>query len=278
MLYLEQLKQGIHARTSAAPSPTQHGPSNTRITSTSEAPERNRRPGYDDPLAMTEDGEPAMRNTEEYVDVWHAHIRDKNKENAHSPGHQQATSGRSVVDQTSHGVSSRNESQDNDSSYDTDFQEDQRNPDRNRNAPNAQHASPRRPSHSPPEMVRHQLVDGGTTRGTVLPKQQRTGASQARAGGRASGYDRVEQEEDPEEVNNPARVGVAQMRVYKPQVRTKWSEEDTDKFIELIGDDHYGTRWAGIARYANEENIFRTERDQGALKDKARNIKIALVM
>jgi hypothetical protein len=302
VLYLEQLKQGIpsrddppsqsaqqgtHTRTSAVPSPTQSGPSKISVTNTSKVSERNREHGYDDSPAMMEDDEPAIRSTGEYVDHWDTHTRDKNKENPYSPSYPRATSSRrilqpqrSALNQISHTVPSRHESprpEESENSYDADFQEDQRTPDRNRrmNAPTAQHRSPRRPPQSPPEMVRLQLVDGVAPRGTVWPRQQRAGAVPARAGGRARGDYRVEQEENVPapsfgEVNAQAKVTAAQNQPYRPQIRTKWTEEDTNKFIELVG--KHGPHWAEITRDP-EANTFRTIRDQGALKDKARNIK-----
>ncbi|KFY66779.1 hypothetical protein V497_00726 [Pseudogymnoascus sp. VKM F-4516 (FW-969)] len=56
------------------------------------------------------------------------------------------------------------------------------------------------------------------------------------------------------------------------QRRTKWSEEETDGLIELI--EQHGTSWSDLHRRGHEMGILHESRDQVALKDKARNIKV----
>jgi len=69
-----------------------------------------------------------------------------------------------------------------------------------------------------------------------------------------------------------ARRNAAQDRAYKQQLRTPWSEADTNYLIEAI--EEYGCSWAKINRLPNWEVL----RDQVAMKDKARNIKVNFLL
>lgn len=60
------------------------------------------------------------------------------------------------------------------------------------------------------------------------------------------------------------------------QRRTKWSKDETDGFIELI--EQFGTSWSDLHRRGHELRILDESRDQVALKDKARNIKVDYLM
>ncbi|KAL8721185.1 MAG: hypothetical protein Q9225_002071 [Loekoesia sp. 1 TL-2023] len=59
----------------------------------------------------------------------------------------------------------------------------------------------------------------------------------------------------------------------KPQVRTPWSPEETDRLLELI--DQHGLSWTRLKSMdkVHENGPLLGTRDQVALKDKARNIK-----
>ncbi|KAL8826974.1 MAG: hypothetical protein Q9170_007201 [Blastenia crenularia] len=73
-------------------------------------------------------------------------------------------------------------------------------------------------------------------------------------------------------VNKFAKRATA-MRPQKPQVRTPWSEDETNRLLELI--DEHGISWSRLKemdRMHEDGSLFDT-RDQVALKDKARNIK-----
>ncbi|OBT68398.1 hypothetical protein VE03_02810 [Pseudogymnoascus sp. 23342-1-I1] len=56
------------------------------------------------------------------------------------------------------------------------------------------------------------------------------------------------------------------------QSRVKWSPTEEDGFIRLI--EQYGTGWSDLFARGQDEQIFHEKRDQGSLKDKARNIKV----
>ncbi|KAL8943378.1 MAG: hypothetical protein Q9216_001087 [Gyalolechia sp. 2 TL-2023] len=74
-------------------------------------------------------------------------------------------------------------------------------------------------------------------------------------------------------VNERAKQQTA-VRPKKPQVRTPWSEEETERFLELV--EEHGLSWSRLKEmdklYADGPRLAR--RDQVALKDKARNIKL----
>ncbi|KFY22149.1 hypothetical protein V493_06816 [Pseudogymnoascus sp. VKM F-4281 (FW-2241)] len=56
------------------------------------------------------------------------------------------------------------------------------------------------------------------------------------------------------------------------QTRVKWSSAEEDGFIRLI--EQYGTGWSDLFARGQDEDIFHEKRDQGSLKDKARNMKV----
>ena len=97
----------------------------------------------------------------------------------------------------------------------------------------------------------------------------------------------VTQEDDPpappstaqiyKQVNSQAKVRTAQLAPKKPQTRKPWTDEEVQLLIDLI--ENHGTSWAllkSIDFDKNEvagKNILR-DRDQVALKDKARNMRV----
>ena len=54
----------------------------------------------------------------------------------------------------------------------------------------------------------------------------------------------------------------------RPQKRTPWSEEDSLELVDLIKE--HGCSWAVIQKYGK----FEVDRDQVAIKDKARNMRV----
>ena len=68
---------------------------------------------------------------------------------------------------------------------------------------------------------------------------------------------------------NYTSVFVAQQREAKPQSRRPWSSESTQRLIGYIG--IHGTKWSEIAKL---NDPLLEGRDQVALKDKARNVKV----
>jgi hypothetical protein len=55
--------------------------------------------------------------------------------------------------------------------------------------------------------------------------------------------------------------------------RQAWSQRETSELIQLI--EEFGTSWTLIKDMDNQRSQLLTERDQVALKDKARNIKFS---
>ncbi|RVX70528.1 hypothetical protein B0A52_05179 [Exophiala mesophila] len=77
--------------------------------------------------------------------------------------------------------------------------------------------------------------------------------------------------------NLEAKVLTAQAREWrhpKTQVRVPWSEQETERLIEMVG--HLHTQWSTIMKrdQVHEDGPRLQNRNQVALKDKARNIKM----
>lgn len=73
-------------------------------------------------------------------------------------------------------------------------------------------------------------------------------------------------------VNQLAKEKKVMMEPKRPQTRQPWSEEETGVLLDLIGE--YGTSWKLLKdRDFLEDNVLEG-RDQVALKDKARNMKL----
>lgn len=60
------------------------------------------------------------------------------------------------------------------------------------------------------------------------------------------------------------------------QVRTKWTPEEEDGFLDLIA--RFGASWSSLLAKGQAEGIFDDCRNQGSLKDKARNMKVDFLM
>lgn len=60
------------------------------------------------------------------------------------------------------------------------------------------------------------------------------------------------------------------------QVRTKWTPEEEDGFLDLIA--RFGAGWSSLLAKGQAEGIFDDCRNQGSLKDKARNMKVDFLM
>jgi len=82
------------------------------------------------------------------------------------------------------------------------------------------------------------------------------------------------------QVSEVARIESAKARARAPlskiQKRVPWSDEETTRFIDLI--EEYGCRWSLIWIEGRKKRIFAENRDQIALKDKARNIKVSYLL
>jgi hypothetical protein len=70
-------------------------------------------------------------------------------------------------------------------------------------------------------------------------------------------------------VSIAARHAVMQTTERPIQKRTFWTGADEDRLVRLV--EEHGTSWSVIAKLGG----FQTFRDQVALKDKARNMKVA---
>jgi hypothetical protein len=76
-------------------------------------------------------------------------------------------------------------------------------------------------------------------------------------------------------IQETSRAAMVRYRVHKgPQQRQRWSIDETETLINLI--DKYGCSWATILKKGH--GVFAETRDQVSLKDKARNIKVELLM
>ncbi|KAI1812246.1 hypothetical protein GGS20DRAFT_558766 [Poronia punctata] len=61
----------------------------------------------------------------------------------------------------------------------------------------------------------------------------------------------------------------------KPQMREKWTEDETNTLLDMIADyNAYGYSWAVMERAQEDDNpVFRVYRNQQAIRDRARNLK-----
>jgi hypothetical protein len=76
-------------------------------------------------------------------------------------------------------------------------------------------------------------------------------------------------------IQETARAAMMKYRPHNgPQQRQRWSIDETETLINLI--DKYGCSWATILKKGH--GVFAETRDQVSLKDKARNIKVELLM
>ena len=75
-------------------------------------------------------------------------------------------------------------------------------------------------------------------------------------------------------VNQEARQNTAKRLIKKPtQQRSRWTDEEVQRLVELIED--HGVSWVNLLRMDGERNpALLQHRDQGSLKDKARNMKM----
>lgn len=256
--------------------------------------------GYDNIQPIIDDAETTFRSTQEYVASWEKHNLDKNKENRPLPaGHQSNPGKRSLLDRQKDTDRSgydleyispsssrkRPRRERSEESQDSGFQDDNRLPDPERRsaAPVARLRSPIESPPSPPEMVRRQPSDEGVPRLVRQNRRRAEAALRVSARRAADGeYWEVTGEEEDHasqiraptfrEVNAHAKYAVARItqKSRTTQKRIPWSEADTDKFIKLIGE--HGCSWADLHRRGEFGH-----RDQVALKDKARNLKVAFL-
>jgi hypothetical protein len=90
-------------------------------------------------------------------------------------------------------------------------------------------------------------------------------------GGDGGGGDDADSAVPYQRINRVAKSFVAARGAHKVQVRRAWGKDATQRLIQLIEDDDYGTSWAKIEKL---HDPLLEGRGQVALKDKARNIKV----
>jgi hypothetical protein len=260
----------------------------------------NIRPDVDD-----EYGE-QPRSAEEYAKVWTSYSNERNKENRPAPKRRLvdpqpgARQMRWVDSQDTEAGPSTNkrkyqepaeeeneeeeaeeeeEEEEDEVSEDEGFQQDHRvaDPARRLVAPKARRQSPVRDAPSPPKRQTIERSRNDSDR-EAARRQQTRAESATRAGARREVVDEEEDEDDDAyppptfpQASVVARVNVAhaQSRMGRePQKRIPWSEEDSIRLIDAI--EQFGCSWSLIAKNVD----FDHPRDQVALKDKARNMKV----
>ena len=244
------------------------------------------------------------RSAEEYAQVWVGYSNERNKENRPAPKRrlvdrqpgarqmqwedsQDSTPGPSTNKrkyQESVGEENederREEEEEEELSEDEGFQEDHRVPDpaRRAAAPIARRQSPGQDAPSPPKRREIERPGNNTDRDVARRRQQRA-KSVARANTRR---EVVNDDEDDETYPPPtfpqaslaAKLNVAQSRSRmerEPQKRVPWSDADSQRLIDGI--EQFGCSWSVIAKNTD----FDHPRDQIALKDKARNMKVTFL-
>ncbi|KAH8776962.1 hypothetical protein BGZ57DRAFT_854360 [Hyaloscypha finlandica] len=244
------------------------------------------------------------RSAEEYAQVWVGYSNERNKENRPAPKRrlvdrqpgarqmqwedsQDSTPGPSTNKrkyQESVGEENederREEEEEEELSEDEGFQEDHRVPDpaRRAAAPIARRQSPGQDAPSPPKRREIERPGNNTDRDVARRRQQRA-KSVARANTRR---EVVNDDEDDETYPPPtfpqaslaAKLNVAQSRSRmerEPQKRVPWSDADSKRLIDGI--EQFGCSWSVIAKNTD----FDHPRDQIALKDKARNMKVTFL-
>jgi hypothetical protein len=256
------------------------------------------------PLDVEEDhfgatGKP--RSTQEYVGTWNAWSNEKNKENRPLEENQKPQKRRLIdrqpnaerlhFDDSSQEAAnqrelsrkrSHEEREATEESEDEGFEQDRREPDPARKIVAAVLSPKRRRVDSTPLDVddddEARRSQDQLQADAKRADQRRRAAARERE--RQAELDEEDEEDDDDldrrhytQVASTARVNVqkASMLTRQPQKRTKWSLADEQQLIDLI--EQHGCSWALIQRMGN----FDSERDQVALKDKARNMKVTFL-
>jgi hypothetical protein len=247
------------------------------------------------------------RSAEEYAQVWAGYSNERNKENRPAPKRrlvdrqpgarqmqwedsQDNTPGPSTNKRTyQESVGEENEDErreeeeeeEEEPSEDEGFQEDHRVPDPARRAAAtiARRQSPVQDAPSPPKRREIEHPGNNTDRGVARRRQQR-----AESAARANTRREVVNEEDEDDETYPpptfpqaslvAKLNVAKSRSRmerEPQKRVPWSDADSQRLIDGI--EQFGCGWSLIAKNID----FDHPRDQVALKDKARNMKVTFL-
>ena len=233
------------------------------------------------------------RSTAEYTAAWNENSKEKNKEN-----HKPTVTKRRLIDRQpnaqkvvwsesqdglarpSPGKRTRAESEHSDESEDQGFQEDQRriDPGRRAIAPPGPRFSPVQET-SPPskrQRVQHEMsprVESSRAGAQRRPEREEPDKMRSRTS------DDSETESDGEtppptasDLSTAARYATAKAKgVQVPKGRRPWSDRDSNLLIRRI--ERYGCAWATIYQMGKWD----VQRDQVALKDRARNMKVNML-
>ncbi|GAP91357.1 putative myb DNA-binding domain protein [Rosellinia necatrix] len=111
-----------------------------------------------------------------------------------------------------------------------------------------------------------------------VPKRHRRVGNSGDASGRVRSPDSASASSD----RNRGNVAVISQAargnrlVNKPrghQIRERWSNADTERLLRFIADEDISCSWAVMEREGKEKGGFQTNRNQQAIRDKARNLK-----
>ncbi|PVH69757.1 hypothetical protein DL98DRAFT_522014 [Cadophora sp. DSE1049] len=242
---------------------------------------------------IDEDLDNRPRSTAEYTAAWNENSKEKNKEN-----HRPTATKRRLIDRQpdaqkvvwdesqdsvarpSPGKRIRAESEHSDESEDQGFQEDQRHidPDRRAIAPPGPRFSPVQDTSPPNKRQRVQREMSPRVESSRAGAQrwpERTEPERRRS--------QVSEDSDTEsgtetppptasEISTAARYATAKAKgVQVPKGRRPWSDRDSNLLIRRI--EKYGCAWATIYQLGKWD----VQRDQVALKDRARNMKVNML-
>jgi len=244
------------------------------------------------------------RSTQEYVGAWNAWSNEKNKENRplednpkpqkrrlidrhenaerlhFDDSSQEAANQRELSRKRNHAEREATEE-----SEDEGFEQDRREPDPARKivAP-ALSPKRRRVDSTPPDVDddrEAQRRSQEQLQADARADQKRRAAAAIRDRQRQAELEDDDEEDDDDldrgihysQVASTARVNAqkATMPNRQPQKRTKWSLADEQHLIDLI--EQHGCSWSVIQKVGD----FEMDRDQVALKDKARNMKVTFL-
>ncbi|KAF8862596.1 hypothetical protein BDZ45DRAFT_799084 [Acephala macrosclerotiorum] len=276
-------------RTAPARAPQERGSDNSR---NNQSPARE---DYDDYYVAFDDGDdmviPASgRPAAEYASSWQAYSNEKNKENLDVA---KPTKKRSLLDSqpnaqraakwssqegTPEASSKRRRPTVEEESEDGGFESDRRVPDPSRrsNAAVSRRAGPVAAAPAPKRVrTQQRSVSVEAESGdTAIRRQERAEAARQADNRRAAAEDDSDEEcpaPTATQVSMVARQEVMRRKMAQKvpsKKRTAWSEADTDYLIRGI--EEIGCSWAVLFKLDGWD----VERDQVALKDKARNLKV----
>lgn len=239
--------------------------------------------------AMTVVNEAGKGQSDSYRNAWDSVNQDKNKENRPETDETGQTKVRKrfldrqpnaqriewdeVSQESLPGPSSRKRARPESEASDEDdgFQEDERpSPARRREAPVPRRFSPTPALPSPKRARVHDRHDSGAAAQSRQPSAQDD---------LAAGMSGDERDDRPtpsiQDYTSTAREAMARARArgmamgYEPQKRIPWSEHDSQRLLYLI--KTFGCAWSVIEKQGG----FQVARGQVALKDRARNMKVA---